>query len=146
LYLQGHHAFDIEGNPPSWRDSWRRSPPNLCSTVSGEAFIIDFSHAEMSTSRDTRAFEISKICRLLNIDENQGRSKPAFGKEMNVAGLRWSARIKKMKEVEAAVALLWYLDADAFIQFFLFGPAELFLLSRCLFLSIRRFLAARPSH
>jgi predicted Ser/Thr protein kinase len=79
--------------------------PNLCATDSGEAFIIDFSHAAMSTSRNAKASEITQICRLLSIDEGGARAQPALKKELKVADLRRSTRIKQMRERPEAVGL-----------------------------------------
>jgi serine/threonine protein kinase len=41
---------------------------NLCSTASGEAFIIDFSHARFSTSESTMADELDDLCDILQME------------------------------------------------------------------------------
>jgi Predicted choline kinase involved in LPS biosynthesis len=77
--------------------------PNLCATDSGEAFIIDFSHAAMNASRNAKASEISQICRLLSIDEGGTHAQPALKEELKVADLRRSTRIKQMRGRQEAM-------------------------------------------
>ena len=70
--------------------------PNICTTTSGEAFIIDFSHARKSTSRSAKACEVKSLCSLLGIEDSEARSKPVLNEEPT--GLRRSSRLKQMRE------------------------------------------------
>ena len=51
---------------------------NMCSTSSGEAYIIDFSHAEKNAVKVRRGAgekEVEGICELLGIQQGKTRSK-----------------------------------------------------------------------
>jgi tRNA A-37 threonylcarbamoyl transferase component Bud32 len=48
--------------------------PNFCITPSGEAFVVDFSHATESRSRKEKAQEIRELTHILEMDSP---TKPA---------------------------------------------------------------------
>ena len=67
--------------------------PNLCITPSGEASVIDFSHATESRSRKEKAQEITELSRILGMDSP---TKPV-AKDVEKPVLRCSARIKELE-------------------------------------------------
>jgi tRNA A-37 threonylcarbamoyl transferase component Bud32 len=70
--------------------------PNLCTTSTEEAFIVDFSHASESRSRDAKKREVKELCQILGIEEGKARAKPAVRSTVDETGLRRSSRIKEM--------------------------------------------------
>jgi tRNA A-37 threonylcarbamoyl transferase component Bud32 len=69
-------------------------PSNLCVTASGEAFVVDFSHATRSRSRKEKAQEIKELADILRMDLP---TKPAAKDVEKPVVIRRSARIKESK-------------------------------------------------
>ena len=69
---------------------------NLCATTTGEAFIVDFSHAGKNTSKTARAREVAELCHILGVEVDTPRKKPVPENTMeDDTGLRRSSRIKE---------------------------------------------------
>ncbi len=68
--------------------------PNLCTTPSGEAFVVDFGHALESRSRMKKAREIRELSHILEMDSP---TKPA-AKVVEKPVVRRSARIKELQQ------------------------------------------------
>jgi len=69
--------------------------PNLCATATGEAFVIDFGHAKISTAQKVMADEVAEIRGLLSMDVAvRGNAAAPLG----IEGLRRSSRIKQQQE------------------------------------------------
>jgi hypothetical protein len=77
---------------------------NLCTTTTGEAFIVDFSHAGRSTSKTGRAREVAELCHILGVevDTPQKKAIPENTVEDDT-GLRRSSRIKILKDKTQAL-------------------------------------------
>ena len=70
---------------------------NLCATPSGDAFIIDFSHAIESDSREAQAEEVEELCEILGVNRGKARTRPVAKGKVEEPGLRRSARIKELE-------------------------------------------------
>ena len=68
---------------------------NLCVTASGEAFVVDFSHATNSPSRKEKAQEIKELTYILGMDSS---TKPTTKVVERPVVLRRSARIKELEQ------------------------------------------------
>ncbi|KAF8504381.1 hypothetical protein F5888DRAFT_1655232 [Russula emetica] len=69
--------------------------PNLCVTASGEAFVVDFSHATKNRSRKEKAQEIKDLAHILGMDLP---TEPAAKDVEHPVVLRRSARIKELEQ------------------------------------------------
>ncbi len=67
--------------------------PNLCATPSGEAFIVDFSHATKSRSREEEGQEIRELSHILGMDSPTKSATEVVEKPV----LRRSARIQELQ-------------------------------------------------
>jgi predicted Ser/Thr protein kinase len=68
---------------------------NLCVTASGEAFVVDFSHATKNCSRKEKTQEIKDLTHILGMDSP---SKPAAKGVEKPVVLRRSARIRELRK------------------------------------------------
>jgi predicted Ser/Thr protein kinase len=68
---------------------------NLCVTASGEAFVVDFSHATKNSSRKEKSQEITDLTHILGMDSP---SKPAARRVEKPVVLRRSARIRELEQ------------------------------------------------
>jgi serine/threonine protein kinase len=68
---------------------------NLCATASGEAFVVDFSHASKNRSRKWKTREIKDLAYVLEMDLPMEPAAKDVEKKPVV--LRRSARIKRLK-------------------------------------------------
>ena len=71
---------------------------NLCATTAGEASVIDFSHAKLSTNRKDQAAEIVALRKLLGIAESKGGPSKRVKSEANETHLRRSERLKQRQD------------------------------------------------
>jgi RIO-like serine/threonine protein kinase len=71
---------------------------NLCVNEEGKAFIIDFSHAKISSSRARMDYEIADLCALLDIKDTPTKQENVVDGKF---GVRRSARIKEAAEKKA---------------------------------------------
>jgi len=77
---------------------------NLCATITGEAFIVDFSHAGRSASKTARAREVAELRQILDVEVNTPQKKPVPKNIVrDETGLRRSSRIKNLKEKTQAL-------------------------------------------
>ncbi len=67
--------------------------PNLCATPSGEAFIVDFSHATESRSRKEKAQETRELSHIFGMDSPTKLAAKAVEKPV----LRRSTRIQELQ-------------------------------------------------